>query len=271
MRQGFMNRLKFCIILIIFLFPHLINAEIIVIGELTHEYEVKINETYFGTITVQNIGEEAQDVKIYQTDYFFYADGRIFYDEPGQLTRSNSNWITYAPERITVQPSETVDIRYTIKVPDVDLTGTYWSIFMVEGISPDSPESSGTDEIGLGIRQVFRYGIQIVTHIEGTGTRELKVIEARLLQEEGQKKLQLDIQNTGERWLRAELWSEVYDTSGNFMGRFEGGKLRMYPETSVRYTVDLSELAEGSYKALVVIDCGGDDVFGFNLNLIFEE
>ena len=135
---------------------------------------------------------------------------------------------------------------------------------MVEGIPEDSPESSsaGEEEVSLGVRQVFRYGIQMVTHIGSTGTRDLKFLRPQIQKDEDKRYLLVDVENTGERWLRASCTTELYDPKGNLAGEFQGGALRMYPGTSVRFRVDLSTVDDGTYKALVILDCGGDDVFG---------
>ena len=144
---------------------------------------------------------------------------------------------------------------------------------MVEVVSKVSPESITEDKgkVKLGIRHAVRYGIQMVTHIGDTGARNLKFLSTRLLKEGEARVLQVHIENIGERWLRPFLWAELYDEKGSYIGRFEGGRLRIYPGTSARYRVDLSEVPKGKYKALVIADCGGEDVFGVTCTLKFEK
>jgi hypothetical protein len=249
-------------------------SSIIIVGELTHETVSQTGTSYSGEIVIENVGNISQEVKIYQTDYSFYSDGRIIYGDPGEIPRSNANWITFSPKRVNIEAGGSAKVFYTVNIPDNSaLTGTYWSIFMVEEIPPDSPESgSGTEnDVGLGIRQAFRYGIQIVTHIGDTGTRMLNITDVKLQKENGNRILQLDVENTGERWLRALLWTELYDGEGILVGKYEAGKLRIYPETSVRFNVDLSVVPNNKYTALVIIDCGGDDIFGATYSLSLQE
>jgi hypothetical protein len=110
-----------------------------------------------------------------------------------------------------------------------------------------------------------------VTHIGATGTRALKFSQISIKTEDGKKVLSVDAENTGERWLRGNLWIDLYDSSGSSMGRFDGGRQRMYPGTSARFMVDLSGVKNAAYKALIVVDCGGDDVFGANISLVLKE
>jgi hypothetical protein len=254
-----------------FLIPWRAQAKVVIVGGLTHEKTVKVGESHQGVIMVRNTDEEAQEVKLYQTDYQFFFDGRSIYDDPGNTPRSNADWIVFSPKRLTIPPQEEVAINYTIKVPDDrSLVGTYWSMLMVEGISKGSFEASMLGNGALGIKQVVRYGIQMVTHIGDSGLGKLEFLDRQLLKEGDRKLLKIDVENIGERWLRPLLWVELYTQQGILTGRFEGGRLRIYPGTSVRYEVDLSEVLKGEYKALVVADCGGDDLFGATYTLKFE-
>jgi hypothetical protein len=252
--------------LIFYLFmPCVSVAGVSVTSGLTYEKETQPGEKYKGAIQLRNNGDVPQEVKIYQTDYLFYADGSNIYGEPGKAPRSNADWITFSPRRLTIPPKGTSKIDYTVQAPDdKPLVGTYWSMLMVEGISSSSPEASGRkkDKATIGISQVIRYGVQMRTQIGDTGTRKLKFLKTRILKEDKERILQLDIENIGERLLRPVLWVELYDEKGQSVGKLEGGKLGVYPATSVRFRIDLSQVPKGTYKAMVVADCGDDNLFG---------
>ena len=240
-------------------------AGISVTGSLTREYSVSPGETTRGTITIQNTGKTAAKAKIYLKDYMFYSDGHSDYDEPGTGRRSNGLWVRFNPTYTTVPAHEKVIINYLIAIPNKKtLTGTYWSILLVEEMGDDSPIQK---QRGIGIRSVMRYGIQLITHIGESGTRDLKFFDSRMVDDEGKLFLEVDLKNTGQRLLRPMVWVELYDSAGKKLGRFEGRKRRTYPETTIRQKVNLGVLSRGSYKALVVADCGGDDVFGITYNL----
>ncbi|RPJ04945.1 MAG: hypothetical protein EHM28_13100 [Spirochaetaceae bacterium] len=250
-----------------------LQADMLIKGGLTHEKEAAIGQTYEGSLEIQNNGDKPAEVKVYQTDYFFYADGRVIYGEAGKLGRSNAHWITFSPKTAIVPPKETLAVRYTVKVPeDSSLAGTYWSMMMVEEVPETSPESTlaKPDRVGMGIRQVFRYGVQFMTHIGQTGARSIKFISTKLQKAGVAQHLELDVENSGQRMLRAEVYAELYDPKGTFMGKFEAEPLRLYPGTSGRFKIDLSKIPNDTYKALVVVDCGGSDIFGANLNLVIK-
>jgi len=243
--------------------PHRTEAGISIVGGLTHERVANVDETYQGVILVRNIGDEPQEIKLYQTDYLFFFDGTNIYGQPGNALRSNANWITFGPHRLVIPPQGTSEVHYTVEVPEGENSaGTYWSMIMVEEISKNSPEASESEKGALKVGQVIRYGVQMVTHIGQSGTRRLEFLDTKFLRGEKSWFLQIDIENIGQRWLRPLVWAELYTAEGNFNGRFEGGKFRIFPGTSVRYKVDLNGVSEGNYKVLIVADCGGDDLFG---------
>jgi hypothetical protein len=95
-------------------------------------------------------------------------------------------------------------------------------------------------------------------------------LSTRLVKKDAQQLLEIDVENNGERCLRSQIRAELYDLEGNYVGKFGGKLFRIYPATSVRFSVDFGKVPNNTYKALVVIDCGGTDIFGANMNLIIK-
>lgn len=55
-----------------------------------------------------------------------------------------------------------------------------------------------------------------------------------------------------------------FTKKGQSSGKIDGSSHRIYPGCSARFVLDLSKLAPGGYKAVVVADNGDDNVFGAN-------
>lgn len=223
-----------------------------------------------GRITVRNRGEDAECVRVYQSDYMFFSDGTNSYGSPGSDERSNAAWVEFSPDYLELAAGSAADIEFAVSVPpDSSLVGTYWSLLMVEGLRPDGEgEREPGEESSSGISQTVRYGVLIVTNIGDTGETSVRFAESVLSAEEGgARNLLVDVENIGERGLRPRLWVELHDTSGRRFGRFESEPRRLYPGTSVRFRVDLSDAPTGSYQALVVVDNGDEHVFGAQYSL----
>ena len=250
-------------------------AQISVRSSLSDDREAVSGMVYDGSIQIKNETGEPQQAKIYQTDYLFFYDGTNLFGEPGSTPRSNAGWIQFSPSVLTLPPYETLPVQYVVTVPVAiegqPLEGTYWSMLMIESIASDSPEStlpSAPDEGQYGVRQVIRYGVQVASHVNGTGRRTVAFASPELVQEkDGSTSLRLNIENTGSLLIRPTVWVKLYDISGASRGRLEGTENRIYPGTSVQQRINLGDLPEGTYKALVVVDAGGDNVYGTEYTL----
>lgn len=249
------------------------SAQISVRSQLSHDEVMSPGSTYRGSILIRNDTAEIQQAKLYQTDYSFKSDGSNQFGPAGVDVRSNANWIELGTTTMMVPPNESVSISYQVNVPaDAELSGTFWSVIMVEGVPKSSAESIGNNspDNSLGVLQVTRYGVQVATHIEGTGAATLEITETALLNtEDGNTVLRFHVANNGDKMVRPEIWVELYDESGNAIGKKDGVNNRLYPGTSVQQQVKLGKLAVGKYEALVIMDAGQDEVFAgkFTLNI----
>ncbi|MEP0546795.1 MAG: hypothetical protein ABJF88_07680 [Rhodothermales bacterium] len=249
-------------------------AQVVVRSPLSDDRTVPPGEVYEGTIVVANTTDEVQQAKVYQTDYSFHADGSNRYDAPGSSPRSNAGWIEFGPRAVTLAPGETIQVQYRVTVPaEADgqaPAGTYWSMLMVEGIPRNSAESTLGDDTTpqYGVRQVTRYGVQIATHLLGSERPTIGFQQVRLqTSESGGRVLEVDLENQGDLFTRSTLWVELYAQDGTAQGRRDGTSTRIYPGTSVRQQIDLSDLTPGQYEALIVVDSGEENVVGAQYTL----
>jgi len=262
---------KLIILAALLIFPvNFSFAAVSVVGELSREKTASPGDKFEGVIFLRNNEEETFQAKVYKTDYLFSADGTNKYAEPGSTSRSNAGWISLKPAQLSIPAHDTGAVYYSVEVPkDPGLSGSYWSMLMVESIPAKSLESlkKNSPKNNALFQTAFRYGVQIVTEITGTGKSGIKFGEKKLISQGGRKFLQFDVENTGEKWLRPSVWLELYNKEGKSIGRFEGRRMRIYPGCSVRQEIDLEGIPKGDYKGLLVVDNGGQDVFGAEYSL----
>jgi len=248
------------------------HAGVSVVGALTRENTVGPGDRYEGDIMVRNNDEKPIEVRIYKKDYLFYADGRNLYDESGSTPRSNAAWLTVQPAQMTVPPKGTGSFHYTVQAPkNAELTGSYWSLLMVEPMAPPAVlPSQEKKKISVGLQTVIRYAIQIVTDFGTSGEWQLRFRDKRLVMSEGKKLFEIDIENTGERWLSPVVWVDLYNAEGAKVKRIESSQKRIYPGCSVRHRMDLSEVPAGTYNALAIADNRDDHVFGGQYEIVIK-
>jgi hypothetical protein len=247
------------------------TAQIAVVGNTVEERVAAPGETYVGTIVVRNLTKQDQPVRIYQTDYRFFADGTSHFDDPGTTPHSNAKWITPTVRSLLVPPSSEMTVTYSVKVPAGDsLVGTYWSTLMVEG-APTEPGRSSGGRPQVGVGAVMRYAVQVATHIKTTGSRKVSFANTKFLTDSatGTQSFELEVTNAGDRAYRPALWIEVYDATGALKANSRQERGLLYPGTSLKQTFQLGKLAPGTYRAVVFADSGEDAVFASQFTLKF--
>lgn len=260
------SRLKIAAILFVAL-PWSVPAQIAVVGSTVEERVVTPGEAYVGTIVVRNLTKQDQPVRIYQTDYLFFADGTSHFDDPGTTPRSNAKWITPTVRSLLVPPSSEMTVSYAVQVPNDTIVGTYWSAIMVEG-APSEAGTSSTGRPQVGVGAVMRYAVQVATHIKTTGSRKVSFANSKFLTNaDSSQSFELEVQNVGERAYRPALWIEVYDEQGALKANARQERGLLYPGTSLKQTFALGKLAHGNYRAIVFADSGEDAVFASQFTL----
>lgn len=247
------------------------RAQVVVVGNTVQEHAAHAGETYTGTLRLRNQGAQPGEARLYLRDYTFAAGGVTRYAAPGTLPRSSARWITFTPAQVRIEPGAEAVVGYTVTVPaDAALTGTFWSMLMVEGIAPGSPESAGGGgpaRVRMGIQPSIRYGVQIATTVGSGASQQLAFTSARAYAGPRGKMLELDVGNTGETAYRPDIRVELFRADGEKAGTFTSRRGLLYPGTSLRQTFELGSLPAGEYQALVVADTGGDQVYGAQYKL----
>lgn len=244
-------------------------AELSVVGSLVREHSLQPGERTTGVVYVRNNDDVPREVIVHQADYRFHADGRNDFVEPGTLQRSNAGWIEYSPEHSLVLPGDTVPVYYALDVPaDCDQAGSTWSLLMIEALPEAVTRDEALPERGVQVQTVVRYGVLLVSELGGEAAAELAFQEARLETGPRGPSLSLDIENTGQLKLQPQVWIDLFDGSGQALGRVPADKQSLLlPGSSARFTIDLSGYPAGSYSGLVLADAGGDMVFGTDYHL----
>lgn len=239
-------------------------AQVSVVSGTLAEHAAAPGERYSGTIRVRNAGAEPRQARVSAADYRFLADGHTFYDQPGTTPRSNAGWVRFSPSQLTLAPGEEATVAYTVAVPaDEALRGSYWSVLLVEAVQ-EAPAAVQSGRVGIA--PTIRYAVQLATHV-GQAERGIALEGAHLTTDGGAKALQVDVVNTGAQADRLELRMDLFDAEGAPAGRLTSTRGLVYPGSSIRQRFDLASLPPGTYRALLVVDTGSDQVFGAEYTL----
>ena len=136
------------------------QGQVSVLSALSNDQYVAPGAVYTGTVLVRNDTDAVQEVAISASDYHFESDGSNRFDDPGSQARSNAEWITYSPARLTLPPRATLPVQYEVRVPqqtseeqtseeqtsgeqtdaEAVLCGSYWSLLFVQASAMPRPK-----------------------------------------------------------------------------------------------------------------------------------
>lgn len=244
------------------------RAQLTLVSSLENDHDVLPGGSYSGSIILRNPTSIPREALIYRRDAL-YSESGTKYPDPGAHPRSNASWLSLSAASVVLAPQEEIRLAYSISVPDSDsIYGTYWSVLMVETtvVSP-SAENFSDDQIRLGVK--FRYAVQVATHVEG-GSFSAKMDRFDVEEANGgEPVVDLVLRNDGDRMGRPDVWIELYDATGTLVGRFDGIKKRLYPNSRIRQRIGLDSVPRGQYTAIVIVDAGADELFGAQYALNF--
>jgi hypothetical protein len=247
------------------------TAQIAVTSSAVMQRAAARGERYEGTLTIRNSSDAPQPARVVQTDYAFTADGRTTFGAAGTSPRSNARWIRFDPAELVVPPRATASVRYTVTVPDgADLSGTYWSLLIVEQTSAAPPAAGGRAGGDVGLTVATRHATQIATHVGTRGAARVEVdsVQATSLVG-GRRALRFDFFNVGDRSAAVTLKADVYDGAGTLVSRQTKVRGVLYPGSSGRQTFDVGPITPGSYRVIITADAGGDELFGGTFRVRF--
>ncbi len=238
------------------------RANVIVTNGLTHIHEMQGGMIESGYIGLENPTDQEQRVRIYINDFSHNCKGESVFTDPGEMERSNAEWLELGVTEITISPNSRSRVNYNFNVPDnYELEGTYWSVVFVEVV--DDLDTANLIQ-NFSVKTKIRYAVQLITNI-GEGVGLLKFTQVDYQKES--KQVHLEVTNEGTKLQKPELMIQVYDTNDDLVTEVKVKAQKIYPGYCKMFSVPL-ELEEGKiYKGVIIADSGGEDVFGLNVSL----
>ena len=244
-----------------------LQAAIHISSGLYQESTLKVGQTTQNRLSIQNLGDEAQTVLLYQRDELF-DEGLSTFLPVGSNERSNASWIALETERLLVPAQTTLAVPYQLRVPiDDQLQGSYWSVVMVQAETADWLEITSDAQSGVAIQQTFRTAVRVVTHLDSEPQPEpvLSLDQSAIrLNDDGQVRLDLYLANLGVLGLHLKVFAEVIGATGQSLGRFSPryDRVRLLPTSEATRTIDLPDLAGGRYEIILVAENHDGQLFG---------
>lgn len=159
---------------------------------------LKVNqgEEYTNSIRVLNSGDEPTRLRAYVEDWYLDEVGTPVFQPVGTQKHTASLWIDAAPADFLLEPGQTEYVRFTVKVPKSTVEHGYHGTLILETLP--------LNRANTGIKQMFVQGrIACMMYVTvGEPKKAGSITALRTIQREGENRLQVQIENTGETFFR---------------------------------------------------------------------
>lgn len=241
-----------------------------VASPLVEEFRLIPGEVASSQVVLVNNTDAPLVVRLSQGDYRLRPGGAEFLP-PGTHPRSNASWITLSQAEVTLPPGGQVAVSYQIRMPqDSKLSGTYFGVIFVEGAEPE-PQAPGEALVGIAIAQRLRYAVQVLVNVADTGEPKIAFPKARLVSGEKETTLEVEVSNSGDRYIRPMVRLELFREDGSAVTSLQEGPITLPPDSATLLRISLPKLAPGTYQAALVLDGGGAFVFGKRYRFSLKE
>lgn len=266
-RKPYRNFMKTkCSLLLALLFFHVnLFATVVITNGLTHRHAISgAVDKIEGKVIVRNDGLKESRVTIYKQDIIPDCTTGLNYTDISNHERSLGKWITTNVDEKLLSPQEEYSFYYTIEVPKgTDLTGTYWSILMVEVADPIKEEQ----ENGFTVESKVRYGVQVIADMGTYQSPKLTFENIEFTKDEtNEKVIRVKLRNNGIFFSATKLNIELIDKNGNKTRTSIAEKRKLYPGYCNDFEVTIRDLPKGVFEGILIAD-NGVDLFGSNVTI----
>jgi hypothetical protein len=239
------------------------------------DFVVDGEDQVVGSFKVFNLSDEVNYLRVYSGDWVRDSEDKsdyVYTRESGNEERSLLRWMTFTPDLLVLEPGESDDVICRVDLPDdVELDGSYWAVVFVEEAPSldEDPIIQGSGDFQVGITTKFRYAVKLFVTFSGTEFRDGTLTDLELEETEESFLLSTRFENTGNIYMKPDVWLEIRDLSGSVVYRQDHIRQTMLPESSRNYSFEVNRqgLNPGTYLIMVIADYGGTELVAVQASL----
>ncbi|HLG25323.1 MAG TPA: LysM peptidoglycan-binding domain-containing protein [Candidatus Gracilibacteria bacterium] len=199
--------------------------------------------------TLKNFGTEEESVSIYAVDATSSDAGSFILKFLEEDQRGIGAWTDVKIKTATLQPNETLDIPFTISIPEGATAGQYIGGLVVENSGsrqPESPQEQAYCEennlCGGNISIKTRIGSRIYLTLPGETMEDISLTGFTATKTlSGTTKFEFTIVNKGNITYEPHAVVEVYDSMGNLYEKVEKTLGTSSPDTTIKPLMKMSK------------------------------
>jgi hypothetical protein len=209
-------------------------------------------------LSTVNTGENAVDMSVEITDFWYDEKNEKVFSSPGTSPRSAANWIQFVPDHFEVGPHGTQKMK-AIVTPPSDAKGGYYATLFVQS----KPQLSFPKGDGKGVFTSMRIGCLVLLKAESTEDYKIELSNVKLTPpaETHGLDLNFDLLNAGNTHVFPMARVAVLDANRKLVAKAEGDEKRFLPgQKNSMHVGWAGKLPAGSYTAVLTVAYGEDHI-----------
>ncbi|UCD16048.1 MAG: hypothetical protein JSV34_03065 [Candidatus Omnitrophota bacterium] len=228
-----------------------VSAFALQVNKSSIKAQMPANQTYHGTIEVENPSEAETAVRVYLADFVYLApfNGEKEFYPPDSTKFSLSKNIKFSPQEFTIPPFSNQVVNFTISSDQEFEHVKCGVIFFETSLGAAYQDGKLIDVVGRIGTLIF------VASPSNTKKASFKNIKG------GEYKLKGVLKNIGETFLHASGTFFVMDNEGMVEDRDEIRESYLLPQDEVQISIELSKtLSADNYIMIITYDLEDGDV-----------
>lgn len=220
------------------------------------------------SIHVKNNGSARGTIDIYPVDAITsQASGEAFSNRTDPL-RDIGAWITLSSQRVTLNPGQSQDIPFSLRIPDHVRPGQHLGGFVAE--APVQRQSSSKGAIQAIVQIHIRKVISILINIPGTTVKKLNATGITYDKASTNQRVLIELANTGTQFLHPSGSLKITNAAGQRLQNVPLKLEAILPQTSIYYPVFIHQTAlhPGTYTAMLSLEYEGNHKLNYTTSFV---
>lgn len=200
-------------------------------------YNLQPGEQVRDRVQVKNTGTASGSVRLYPVDALTAQTSGMAFHAHGDPRRDVGAWIELLSESLTLRPGESMDVPFSLHVPEHVRPGQHYGGIIAEPLYQQSIQAAepGHNSFGVQLRSLLILGVSVT--LPGKTIEQLQASGVNYDQQSHYQRVLLQLANTGTQMLHPFGSLHILDQQGQLLQNIPLKLNAFLPQTSIAYPV----------------------------------
>ncbi|GCF09525.1 WxL protein peptidoglycan domain-containing protein [Dictyobacter arantiisoli] len=220
------------------------------------------------SIHVKNYGSAPGTIDIYPVDAITSQGSGEAFPRRTDPRRDVGAWITLSRQQVTLNPGQSQDIPFSLRIPDHARPGQHLGGLIAE--APVQQQSSSKGAIQAIVQIHIRKAISVFINLPGTIVKKLNAAGVSYDEASSHQRVLIALANTGTQFLHPSGSLKITNAAGQQLQNVPLKLGALLPQTSIHYPVFMQHTAlnPGTYTATLNLAYEGNHKLNYSTSFV---